>query len=246
MKQLFTLLLIASVGYCSAQKMEVFVKPESAELYVQSVKSGNNKKLNLKTASMGVLAVAPDHVTEGRTFSELAKLGTETFTFELKKTSPLPAGYTSKKLELAQITDATGFVEKPARNGLYGIHLAATELNSAQFTTGLATTAADFGYTIDGSGGMFADKDAGATSDFAIGGNLIQWSKETAGDGYQVSLIVEWSVYSFAEKKVVMKMEGAGFSNAGLTNYNQSLVITMQDAMKALLNSAEFQELVKS
>ena len=148
MKQLFTLLLIASVGYCSAQKMEVFVKPETAELYVQSVKSGNNKKVNLKTASMGVLAVAPDHVTEGKTFAELAKVGGETFTFELKKISPLPAGYTSKKLELGQITDATGFVEKPARNGLYGIHLAATELNSAQFTSGLATTASEFGYTI--------------------------------------------------------------------------------------------------
>lgn len=244
MKYLSTLLIVCVAQITFAQKMAVSVSPATAQLFEESIPVKNGKKVNLTTGSMGILAVQKGYATQGYSFAELKKKGGEAFTITLEKISPLPAGYTSKKLELKKITDATGKVEKPDRMGLYGITVKGTELNSTPFTSAISQSFIEFGYKMDESGGVFESKEKGAV-DLAIGAELIYFSKDKRGDGYQVSIIVEWSVYSYAEKKVIGKVTTAGYSDTGETQFNPELINAFKDASLALEGNLEFQKLVK-
>ena len=244
MKYLSTLLIACVAQVSFAQKMVVNVTPATAQLFEQSIPVKNGKKVNLTTGSMGILAVQKGYATQGFTYTDLKKKGGESYTIALEKIAPLPAGYTSKKLELKKITDATGQVEKPDRMGLYGITVKGTELNSTPFTSAISQSFIDFGYKMDESGQVFESKEKGSV-DLALGAELLYFSKDRRGDGFQVSIIVEWSIYSYADKKVIAKITTAGYSDTAEKQFNPELVSAFKDASAALEGNLEFQKLVK-
>ncbi|MBC7486187.1 MAG: hypothetical protein H7282_05510 [Cytophagaceae bacterium] len=244
MKYLSTLLIVCVAQVTFAQKMLVTLAPTTAQLFEESIPVKNPKKANLATGSMGILGVQKGYATQGYTYADLQKKGGEAFTITLEKISPLPAAYVSKALELKKITDATGKVEKPDRMGMYGITVKGTELNSTPFTSAISKSFIDFGYKMDESGGVFENKDKGAI-DFAIGSELLYFSKDKRGDGYQVSIIVEWSIYSYSEKKVIKKIITAGYSDTGETQFNPELISAFKDATQGLAGNLEFQKTVK-
>jgi hypothetical protein len=240
-----SVLLIACVAQVSfAQKMLVTLAPATGQLFEESIPVKNPKKVNLTTGSMGILGVQKGYATQGYSFAELKKKGGEAFTITLEKISPLPSGYVSKSLELKKITDATGKVEKPDRMGLYGMTVKGTELNSTPFTSAISQAFIDFGYKMEESGQVFESKEK-ASVDYAIGAELMYFSKDRRGDGFQVSIIVEWSVYSYAEKKVIKKIITAGYSDTGETQFNPELISAFKDATQGLAGNLEFQKTVK-
>lgn len=226
-----------------SQKMTVDVNPSSAILYLDCVPVKNVKKVNLKTSSLGILGVQEGYVTKGYTFGELKKQNSETFTINLDEVSPLPSGYNSKKIEYKEMLDATGKVEKPDRNsGFYGVMVTGTALNSPQFINAITETISDYGYDIESSGNMFEDDNSTQDAEIAIGAELLYFSKDTRGDGYQVSIIIEWSIYSFAEKKIIQKIKTAGYSDSEERKFNDELVITIKNALQGLLSNSDFQK----
>jgi len=244
MKYLSTLLIACVAQVAFAQKMAVTVNPATAQLFEESIPVKNGKKVNVTTGSMGILAVLKGYATQGYSYAELKKKGGESFTITLEKLAPLPSGYTSKKLELKKITDATGKVEKPDRMGLYGVTIKGTELNSTPFTSAITQSFIEYGYKMDETGGVFETKEKGS-ADVAIAAELIYFSKDRRGDGFQVSIIVEWSIYSYAEKKVIGKITTAGYSDTAETQFNPELVSAFKDASLGLEGNSEFQKLVK-
>lgn len=248
MKLYLSIILLSSIAHFSfAQKMVVDAKPATAQIFVESIPSKNPAKVNLTTGSMGVLAVSKGYATQGYTFAELKKKGGETFSITLEKITPLTSDFKSKALEFAKIADATGKVEKPDRPGLYGITVKGTQLNSTPFLSAITGTLIDFGYKIDAAGDqMFEDKNkVVATNDLAIGAELQYFSKDKRGDGYQVSIIVEWSIYSTSEKKVIKKITTAGYSDTAETQFNPELASAFKDATLGLAGNLEFQKLAK-
>jgi hypothetical protein len=244
MKKLSLLLLFAVTQVTFAQKMIVDVKPATATVYVESAPVKNPVSINVKAAQMGLLAVNKGYATQGYTFADLALNNTTAFSINLQKITPLEAGYTSRVLEFTKITDATGKVEKPDMPGMYGITIKGTQLNTPLFTTAIAQSFTTYGYKMDGGNDMFKDKNKGDV-ELAIGAQLMYFSKDTRGSGYQVSIVVEWSVYSYTEKKIVMKMSTGGYSDTGQTQFNPELSLAFKDAVQGLLISPEFQKLAK-
>lgn len=224
--------------------MTVDVKPATAVIYVESAPVKNPVSINVKASQMGLLAVNKGYATQGYTFGDLALNNSTAFSINLQKITPLPAGYVSKHMEFTKITDATGKVEKPDMPGMYGITVKGTQLNTPLFTTAIAQSFTTYGYVMDGGGDMFQNKDK-SNVEYAVGAQLMYFTKDTRGSGYQVSIVVQWSVYSYAEKKVVLQVNTGGYSDAGQAQFNPELSLAFKDAVQGLLINPEFQKLVK-
>lgn len=243
-KYLVVVLFLFIAQLSQAQKMVVTVNPTSAVLFEECIPVGNKKKVNLKTSTNGVLAVQEGYATVGYSFGDLAKIGGETFNIELEEVTPLPEGFNSKTIEFKKITDTSGEVEKPARMGLYGVQIAGTELNTPVFMNPVCETFTDYGYSLLNADNMFEDSDDTKTADIIVIGDIRYFSKGTAGPKYQVSLIVEWSVYDVATKKVVMTLITGGYSDKQQQVFNSELVSALQDAQVGLMINPEFQAIV--
>ena len=246
MKYFSTLILISIATLTYSQKVIVDAKPSSATLYLESAPTKNPKQVKIKTLSMGILAVLDGYATQGATFRDLQQAKSETYTIEMDEVSPMESGYVSKSIEFREIEDATGKVEKPDRMGLYGINIAGTELNSPLFMDVICETMSDYGYDVTNATGKFEDaKDETSKPDIYISANLKYFSKDTRGDGFQVSIIVEWTIYSVADKEVLGEIQTGGYSDTVEAKFNSELSSAFGDATIGLTVSPEFQEFLK-
>lgn len=244
MKHIAFLLLAFSAYTTFAQKMTVAVTPVTSKVFVESKPVKTTTVISLGTSTLGIIAVNKGYVTQGYTFEQLAQKKVASFAIDLEKVAPLSADYVSKVIEFKKITDATGKVEKPDRPGMYGITVKGTELNSGLFIKTINESFTNFGYQMDNTNQTFEDKTK-PSADLAVAAELIYFSKDTRGDGFQVSIIVEWSVYSYSEKKIIKKIQTAGYSDTAETQFNPELASAFRDAVTGLLSNAEFQKLAK-
>jgi uncharacterized protein YsxB (DUF464 family) len=246
MKYFSTLILILIATITYSQKIIVDAKPSSATLYLESVPTKNPKQVKIKTLSMGILAVMDGYATNGITFRDLQKEKSESYTINMNKVSPMESGYVSKSIEFKDIDDETGKVEKPDRMTLYGINVKGTALNTPLFVNVICESMSDYGYDVINSTGKFEDtEDKASKPEIYISANLKYFSKDTRGDGFQVSIIVEWTIYSVSDKKIVAKIQTGGYSDTAEAKFNNELSSAFGDATIGLTVSPEFQKFAK-
>lgn len=230
-----------------SQKVMVNVAPSSAKLYLNSKPIKKTpKKINTRALEQLVVGHQEGYATAGYSFAGLKKLNKESVTIELDKIEALPSGYNSKTIEFKKFVDETGRVERPAGTvytGFAYIPYAATDLGESGFSVKVKEAISDFGYAInDGTD----DFEAGSnTADLGIKCTIKAFQKDTRGSGFQPSIITEWSVYSYAEKKIVLKMTTAGYSDAKQRKFNKELPYTFANSVLGLLNSKEFKAIAK-
>jgi len=92
---------------------------------------------------------------------------------------------------------------------------------------------------------MFEDAEKSEKAELIIIADLKYFSKGTIGVGFQISLIVEWSIYSVSEKKVIQKINTAGYSDKKEKKFNNELSSALGDALLGLLNNADFQKIAQ-
>lgn len=236
--------IIATISF--AQRVTVNTNPSTAALHLESRPVHNPKKVNAVTPSMGIIAVLKGYATQGVVYSELQKIKEETYTIELLEVIPLDAEFMSKRIEFKGIDDATGKVEKPDRPGVYGVTIKGTELNSPLFINAICESLSDYGYNITNVSSRFGDiAENSIPPEIVVTADLIYFSKDTRGIGYQVSIIVNWSIYDVAQKKIVAKVQSAGYSNTSEPKFNNELSATFRNAVVGLMISPEFQQATK-
>lgn len=230
----FCLLLICVSAFSQDKlpvtKVRIDVKSDSIVLMHNGMEKYPPIKISDVYPSWVYIARRNGYVNEGFTFKELAGKGTREYMIDLKKIQPLPADYQSKMIEVYKVSDRTGQAIK-------------IEANDPYFLTALSDKMVSFGYKNVTNTDLFDTKQK--DTQLKIVGEITQFSKSTFGPAFQISLIVNWSVYDVAQQKVVLQYSGAGYSNTE-SPFKKELGLALKNALTGLLSSEEFQELAKA
>lgn len=227
--KIITGLLFSTVAFNSfnsiAQTVKVDALPDGAEIIENCNRNSKAVKINTKDSRTAVLGFLPGYATQGIMATELKTKGGTDYTIKLTKYSKLPKGFNSKKIEFAKLTSTTG----GDANG---------EIN-----TSIRNAIAAAGYNVVGGNKIFSGKSD--IADFAVGGEMIWVYSGTAGRGFQVSLLIRWSVFSVAKENVVYEITTGGFSDSRQkTVVSEELKLAIADAVNGLIYDPKFQDLV--
>jgi S1-C subfamily serine protease len=124
--------------------------------------------------------------------------------------------------------------------GFYGIYQG-IDLSDAKYVKAISTQMSDLGYKVVGTNAMFSGKSD--VADLALGGEVVWFAKDTRGSGFQISVIVHWTVFDVKKENIVFELTTAGYSDTKVTLLNEELSKAFQDATRGLLNDAKFKEL---
>ncbi len=236
-----SLLMFAQAA--SAQTVRVSVNPSAATIALNSNTSSSDVKVKTKEPQTGVVAFLPGYTTQGITAQELANTGQSDYTIKLTKIKKPAAGFTSKKIEFTILKDGTAKLNKGSTvQGFYGFTTPGAELSDVKFAKAMQADLAKAGYKVVGTNSMFNSKSD--IPDIALGGEVTWFAKETHGPGFQVSVLVHWSLYSVAQENVVYETTTAGYSdsrNGGL--FADELVLALKDALAGVIYDPKFHEM---
>lgn len=221
-----------------SQSVKLSATPEGASVFVNSAPASKIRT----DAPYGAIAYKPGYVTQGKTSEEFRKEGGSEYTFKLvKDASKLPTGTTTRKIEMTKLADGTGQLNRPTVNmGFYGIYQG-IDLSDAKYVKAISTQMSDLGYKVVGTNAMFSGKSD--VADLALGGEVVWFAKDTRGAGFQISVIVHWTVFDVKKENIVFELTTAGYSDTKVTLLNEELSKAFQDATRGLLNDAKFKEL---
>jgi len=228
----FLLLSVSSFSQdksAAITKVRIDVKSDSIVLMHNGMEKYPPVKITDVYPSWVYIARRNGYVNEGFTFKELASKGVKEYMIDLKKIQPLPADYRSKMIEVYKVSDRTGRAIK-------------IEANDPYFLTALSDKMVSFGYKNVTNTDLFDTKQK--DTQLKIVGEITQFSQSTFGPAFQISIIVNWSVYDVAQEKVVLQYSGAGYSNTE-SPFKKELGLALKNALTGLLSSVEFQELAK-
>ena len=233
---LFLALLAASVT-ASAQTIKLAVTPADAEIFVNSAPGSKVKN----TPSDGAIAYKVGYATQGKTGEDLAKEGKSDYTFKLvKKAAKLPTGTTTQKIEFTKLVDRTGKLNTPTVSyGWYGTYQG-INLSDPKFAKGISEQLSGNGYKIVGTNAVFSSKSD--VPELALAGEVTWFTKETRGSGFQVSVIVSWSLYDVDDENVVLEVSTAGYSDSK-KGFNDELLAALKDATSGLMTEPKFAEI---
>jgi S1-C subfamily serine protease len=80
--------------------------------------------------------------------------------------------------------------------------------------------------------------------DLAVGGEILWVSTETAGPGFQASVLIHWSVYSLSKETVVYEVTNGGYSDSRKRGtVLDEMTQAIKDAINGLIYDTKFQEL---
>jgi len=234
MKRFLLAILLATSLSSYGQKVRVDVKQDSTDFMENGALMYPPCKLELFDPLAVYIAKKKGYVTQGFTFSELLKKteldakGRPTYTIDLEKIKSLPTPYTSKIIEVYKVVDKTGRI---------------IEFNFSDpfFTTELAKKLASFGYTNLANKDLFDSQKA----QLQIVGEITQFSRNTIGPRFQISLIVDWSVYDMTENKVVLQYSTAGFSSTE-SRFKNELGYALRNALVGLMSNETFQQIANA
>ncbi len=226
----------------SAQTVRVSADPSSATLAVNCNTSSSDVKVKTKELQTGVIAFAPGYTTQGITAADLGNTGKSDYTIKLPKIKKLPAGFTSRKIEFTKLNDVSGKLNHGSYVGYYGISSASLDVSDIKFTKAMQTALSSAGYTIVGTNTMFSGKSD--VPDLALGGEVTWFTKDTRGRGFQVSVLVHWSLYSVTQENVIYETTTGGYSDSKNDGgFNGELTLALKDALAGVMYDPKFQDL---
>lgn len=226
---------LASFGLTAmAQNTVISTSPAEATLMYNGATVRNPAKARLDITHFVYIAQMAGYSTQGVSVEELKDKNEANYTIKLDKLSPLPATYKSKKIYVA------GFVDRSGHAGNY--YSADNLLNDPSFLNKLNEDLKKFGYLTTIKSSVFEEKTD--NSDYKIAGEITAFSNDTRGSGFQMSLVMKWSVYDISEGKVVQELITGGFVNTTDANWTNGVNGAVKNAMVGLMNNATFQKLV--
>jgi S1-C subfamily serine protease len=207
-----------------SQSVKIDVLPAGAEVIENCDRHSRDIKINVKNSKTAVFGFLQGYATQGILASELRTKGVSNYTIKLTKYAKLPKGFNSKKIEFAKLTSTNGGDVKE-------------EINSS-----LRNTISAAGYTVVGSNKIFTGKSD--IADFAVGGEMTWINSGTAGRGFQVSVLINWSVFSVAKENVIFELTTGGFSDSKQKSIGEEVKLAITDALNGLIYDPKFQDIV--
>ena len=217
-------ILLFNLTASHSQMVKVHVEPSNAKLALNSSSTSSYVKVKARQANSGVLAYLEGYITSGLLATELGAKNVSEYTIKLNKVNKMPKDFNSKKIEFTKLKFSDD------RDAI------------SLLTNTVKTSLASAGYKMVGTNSLFNSKSD--VPDLAVGGEIMWISSETAGRGFQASLLVHWSVYSLAKETVVYEVTTGGYSDSRkrgtlVDEMNQA----MKDAINGLIYDSKFQEL---
>lgn len=211
------------------QVILVTVKPDSAKLYVNGIEVFTPFRARANNANYFYVAKKRGCINQGFTYAELAKKGKRKYTIELEKSNPLPAGYSSKLIEVYKLIDKT---DKSIK----------VNLGDTYFTTSIGEKMIAYGYKNIVNADLF-DTQQWKTQ-LKLAGEVININKNTIGSGFQIGVKVNWSVYDVVENKIIFQLSSAGMSDTK-ANFQNEFALALKNALLGLMGNAEFQRIAQ-
>lgn len=216
--------LLLKLSAAQSQMIKVNADPSDAKLALNSSSSSSYVKVKARQTNTGVLAYMEGYITSGLLATELGGKNVSEYTIKLNKINKMPKEFSSKKIEFTKLKFSD---DKEA---------------IAPIVTMIKTTMASAGYKMVGTNSLFNSKSD--VPDLAVGGEILWVSTETAGRGFQASVLIHWSVYSLSKETVVYEVTTGGYSDSrkrGTVVDEMSQAI--KDGINGLIYDSKFQEL---
>ena len=242
-KILASLLLVLSSWSAFAQTVTVSSNPAAATLAVNCETSSRPVKVKAKQAGTGVLAFMDGYNTNGVLAADLKAAGESDYSIKLEKKSKLATGGTLKKISFTKLIDLTNKLNQVTYLGAYRAAIPSIDVTEPKYGTLINTAMTGAGYKMVGTNNLFSGKSD--VPDLAFGGEILWYSKDTKGRGFQVGLLVHWSVYSVENENIVFETTTGGWSNSGIAGpFADEFTLCLKDALAGLMFDSRFQELV--
>ncbi|HMK26151.1 MAG TPA: trypsin-like peptidase domain-containing protein [Chitinophagaceae bacterium] len=240
---LLPLVLIFS-GSAFSQSIIVSADPSSATLAVNCNTSSKPVKVKGNQAETAVLAFMPGYTTQGITSTELAATGKTNYTIKLTKIKKLDAGFNSRKIEFTKIADVSGKIGTGSSYIVWGGYqsLQSVKLDDPKNIKEITTALSTAGYKMVGTNSMFTGKSD--IPELALAGEITWFSKDTRGRGFQISVLIHWSVFSISKENVVYETTTGGYSDSDNKNgFPGELMLAIKDALAGIIYDKKFQDL---
>ena len=228
-----SVLFIAFSSY--GQKIRISIKPDSVDFLLNGM-IDTPPKIREIDPTWIYIAKKKGYVNQGFTFAEVAKKATvdkkgrSNYTIELEKIQRLPNDYVSKLIEVYKLSDKTGRI---------------IEFNFSDpfFTTELSNKLIAYGYKNVVNADLFDNKQK--ETQLKIVGEIVEFSRNTIGPRFQISLMINWSVYDALENKVVLQCSSVGFSNTE-SRFKSEFGYALRNALVGLMSNTDFQQLARA
>jgi hypothetical protein len=216
--------LLLKFSAVHSQMVKVNADPSDARLALNSSSTSSYVKVKARQTNTGVLAYLDGYITSGLMATELDGKNVSEYTIKLNKVHKLPKDFNSKKIEFTKLKFSD---DKEA---------------IAPIVTMIKTTMTSAGYKMVGTNNLFNSKSD--VPDLAVGGEILWVSTETAGPGFQASVLIHWSVYSLAKETVVYEVTTGGFSDSRKRGaVVDEMTQAIKDGINGLIYDSKFQEL---
>ena len=220
----FLAVLLLKLSAAHSQTVKISADPFNAKLALNSSSTSSYVKVKSSQTNTGVLAYMEGYITSGLLATELGGKNVSEYTIKLNKINKMPKEFSSKKIEFTKLKFSD---DKEAITPLVNI---------------VKTTMASAGYKMVGTNSLFNSKSD--VPDIAVGGEIVWVSSGTAGRGFQISVLVHWSVYSLAKETVIYDVTTGGYSDSRKRGtIVDEMSLAMKDAINGLIFDSKFQEL---
>ena len=237
MKKLFILFLsvgISSVGF--GQKVKLSVYPESASITLNGEVTKAPLKIKDDDAGSFVTVSSKGYITKSVEISNIG--GTDNPVIKLVEPTRFNSKGTTRKIEFSKIVDASGKFGQIA----WSTNTWEEKFKDPKFIKPITNKLSDYGYNVVGSNSIFDEK--GDKGEIVIGCEISRSGKDTKGSGYQVSLMLNWSVYNVNKKRVVHSLSTGGYSSSnGKLSFDDELSNAIVDGLLGLMSDTIFQNI---
>ncbi len=248
MKKIVALLMLTfqviGISISFSQTVKISTSPKSAEISIgTSAILHSPVRFNTKDKDDAIIVFQKGFITKGMIAPDVKKLGVKEYSLKLDSLSKPDSGFVSHKIEVTQITDATGKIEKLGFV-YYGVQVQSTSMSDPKFARELSTYMSEWGYKTVGLNALFNSKSD--VPELALGGEIIFYTKNTdmLSLNASMSVMVHWSLFNVEQENVVYETTTTGFfKNDESLKFNELLTMTLKDALAGLMCDSKFKEL---
>ena len=194
MKRTFILLLLFPLSIAVfAQKSKITVMTEDADITLSGILVGKTIKISEEQTAGFIVVSKKGHVTYGEKNEDILKKG-PTSSITLTAIKKPATGFKSKKIEFTKFLDAANLSKGAMGYSYYGgVFVANTmDIDDPSFAKPIPKLMTEWGFSMIGTNTVFDVKDD--APDLVLAGEIIHFGKDTRGSGFQVSIIVNWSL----------------------------------------------------
>jgi S1-C subfamily serine protease len=225
-------------------QVTIKVNPTTAKLAINSKVVSTPNKMNNNDMLSGAVAFLEGYCTNGIKGDKINN--TSEYTILLNKQNKLPNDYKCKKIELVKLQDRTGKLSSPnaiPNTSGFISSFAGTNVSNEDFVRSVSDVMADRGFKMVGANSVFNTK--ADIPEFALAGVVEWFTKETKGKGFQVSIIVHWTLLNVSEENTVFEKTTGGYSDSqNSIGFNNELKLALKDALEGIMSDTLFQNIV--